>query len=127
MSVIERLTDIAIKNAKTSNASKFQMAAVAYRSGGVIAIGVNDRQKSHPRAKNPTKKIHAELALVLNASARGVDLTNTKVLIIRLSQLGTITMAKPCKPCEQVLITAGVKKVYYSDRLGKVREMSLGG
>lgn len=126
MSVIERLTAIAIKNARTSNALKFQMAAVAYRGGSVIAIGVNNREKSHPRANNPTKKIHAELALVLDADSRGVDLAGCKVVVVRLSPLnGLIRMAKPCNYCEEILRTAKVKKVYYSDRSGKVREMTL--
>jgi deoxycytidylate deaminase len=106
-----RMFDIARKMAQKSS-YKHQLGAVIVRKGKVLGLGHNSL-KTHPRATNPWKMIHAELSAIINS--REEDLTDCSIYVYRETPTGRIAPSFPCKYCFQLLKSLNIKEVCYTD------------
>lgn len=81
------------------------------KGGAIIAYGYNH------------SVVHAEINALKKlwpGHARG-----SVVYSMRFTKTGQLAMAKPCFDCEKALREAGVKKVVFSNREGKLETMKL--
>lgn len=100
--------------AQASEHGIYKMGAVAVRHGNVVAIGWN-KNRTHPRAKNFTRKIHAELAAIIGHNVDASDM-----YVVRITKGGKMATSKPCRDCEVLLKEAGLKSVTYISEGGLV-------
>jgi tRNA(Arg) A34 adenosine deaminase TadA len=95
-----------------------------YKMGAVIVgkhwfvFGFN-KNRTHPKAKNYTRKIHAELAAILQA-ARTWGTWDTDMYVVRITNSGAMATSKPCKDCWILLKEAGIRSVTFIDKDGKI-------
>ena len=108
---------IAARHAMHSEHGIYRMGAIVIRKGRIIAYGFN-KNRTHPRALNFTRKIHAELAALIMAD-RG-DTYNSDMYIVRITNGGRLATSKPCRDCEILLKEAGIKSVTYIDKEGLI-------
>lgn len=100
----------------------YKMGAIIIRSGQIIAVGWN-KNKSHPKAKNYTTKIHAELdALIM---PRIEDVFDAHMYVVRLTNGGALATSKPCKDCMILIQEAGLASVTYIDDQGQIKTEKL--
>jgi deoxycytidylate deaminase len=65
---------------------------------------------------------HAEFAALIGNYK--YDLAGASIYVVRLSNRGPgLTMAKPCKHCQEVIQAAGIRKVYYTNYEGNVERL----
>lgn len=108
-----------IKEIALSNGEDFHLAAALFRGKRVVRIGTNST-KTHPRFRRVYSNgeegscLHAEME-VLRFSEPGDTL-----LVVRFLKDGTLSMAKPCKYCQEFIIESGIKQVTYSDWDGEM-------
>tara|TARA_A200000159_G_scaffold152895_1_gene164317 strand:+ start:889 stop:1239 length:351 start_codon:yes stop_codon:yes gene_type:complete len=101
-----------------SNNQPYHLAAILYRNGKPIRIGVNT-SKTHPSACRtfPDGKssagLHAEMN-VLRFARKGDDLE-----VIRFTKLGKMTMAKPCCFCQRLIKEKQIRRTRYTDWNGE--------
>lgn len=96
------------------------------KRGRLIASGENDYFRSHPLMKHfaelageSSEKIwkHSELQAVLQSKSKEIY----SILVQRFDAFGKPKMAKPCKTCQKMLESFGVKIVRYTTEEG-IRE-----
>jgi len=115
--IIKNQVALAQKKTRYSNVRKAKMAAMAIStSGQLIAYAHNTKACGSERRWS----FHAEENLIkklvkLNAFSR---FDHINILIIRMTKVG-ISMAKPCKKCQELLHRYPVT-IYYSDWEGKI-------
>jgi tRNA(Arg) A34 adenosine deaminase TadA len=102
----------AAKAAARKSPSDPQMGAAIVKGSKLLSIGFNQRDKTHPRARNYSNCIHAELHAVLGLSHK--DLKDADIYIYRELKSGVLAMAKPCPFCWSLLKTVGIRRVYYT-------------
>jgi dCMP deaminase len=102
--------ELAKKLARTSEYPDHKLGAVIVKGNTILGVGVN-KLKTHPKAKNYAKRIHAELAAILNART---DVTDCDLYVFRYTQSGLQGISKPCDGCMCAILEAGIKRVYYS-------------
>lgn len=91
-----------------------KVCAIIYSGSRVLAWGLNNPYKTHPKSTNPYKTIHAELDAILRASRFGHDLSDVSLYIHRVRRDGKDGLSKPCKWCERLISHAGIKEVSWS-------------
>ena len=93
------------------------------KRGRVIATGTNDYFRSHPLMKfhaelvgEPSEKIwkHSELEALLQSKSKDVH----SILVQRFDSGGRPKIAKPCKTCQSIIKSYGVKIVRYTTEEG---------
>lgn len=102
---------MALKLAKNARHKVHHHACLVYRGGALVAMGVNH------------DFVHAEVS-ALN-SLWPSERRGTKIVSIRVTRAGKLSMAKPCPKCEAYLRENGVKSVLYSTRDGRMEKMKL--
>lgn len=130
---------LAIEQSNKSQCLRAKRGVVVVKNGKVIASGYNKifpddnyciengclRDNLNLQlgfALEKCRSIHAEAMLVANATQKGINLKDTEIYSTCL----------PCSICAKLLITAGVKKVFYLDKYGNdeseklLREMEVG-
>ncbi len=60
--------------------------------------------------------IHAEFDAIIGADP--ADLKNSTVFVYRETKGGFIGLAKPCKVCQDMLHSVGIRDVYYTTECG---------
>lgn len=120
---------LAAEYAKRSEHSMYKMGAVIMRRHLITAYGWN-KNKTHPRAKNYTRKIHAELAALIASrlsETREIrsDLKNSDMYVARLTNGGFLATSKPCDDCMVLIQEVGIKSVTYIDEGGRVCRMTI--
>ena len=113
---------LAARHAMHSEHGIYRMGAIVVRKGRIIAYGFN-KNRTHPRALNFTRKIHAELAALIMAD-RG-DTYNSDMYIVRITNGGKLATSKPCMSCEILIREAGIKNVTYIDTEGLICSQKL--
>lgn len=106
--------DIAATVARRSTCGRRQVGAVLARDGRIISIGYAGAPAGQPHcssaicdlSKPCTRTIHAEVNAIAYAARAGVSTENAE-LFCTLS---------PCIECAKVIISAGIRSVYYLDR-----------
>ena len=89
-----------------------KMGCVIVKKNKVVGVGFNDRHKTHPKSTTMGNTIHAELHAVIGVAAE--DLRGAHVYVFREYVNGELAMARPCPHCHAVLVSAGIKKVFYT-------------
>lgn len=101
----------------------FHLAAVIVSGGSIISQGFNkgntngfvEHYADRVRGKrNFCLSTHAEMDAVLKARNK-TDLTDCKIFVARRRRDdGKPGMARPCPICEEVLLSHGIKRAYYT-------------
>jgi len=102
--------------------SKFHHLSFILRNGIVSSFGWNDTHKTHPLAlKYGTRhsSIHSELQAIIRFKGWISDLRKTTLVNVRLGAKGQALLAKPCVPCQKMLVSFGIKKVFYTNQFGQ--------
>ena len=97
----------------------FRVGAILFHRKHILQAKHNS-YKTHPALKRFYKYpyVHAEAACILAHgldNCRGLDL-----LVMRVDKKNTVTMAKPCDSCSDLIKFVGINKVWYSDWEGKI-------
>lgn len=103
--------------ARNSEHGIYKMGAIIIYSGQMIALGWN-KNKSHPKAMNYTRKIHAELSALVGF--RDGDLAGGDMYVVRVTNGGAMATSRPCKYCMVLISEAQLASVTYIDEQGKV-------
>jgi tRNA(Arg) A34 adenosine deaminase TadA len=119
-----RLIDIATGVALTSSGvsgGKFRTGAILFNKTKVLEAKANVL-KTHPKLSIFTQYpyLHAESHCILS---HGLDhCTDLQLLVVRvLADNTSLSCAKPCQTCQNLLEIAQVKRVYYSDWNGGIK------
>ena len=100
---------LAIRYAERSDNAKFRHVAIVKRGRKVLAIGWNTNWR------------HAEHDAI--GQVRNKELLKGAIILsYRVNNSGQLRMAKPCKKCQELIESVGIKKVIYSDNDGIERE-----
>jgi len=107
---------------------EYRLCAVIVKGGNVISIGFNQR-KTNAFVEHYTDRIkgynrnyclstHAEMHAVALARA-STDLRGCKIFVARIRPSGSPTnslsgLSRPCAICQNVLLSYGIKKAYYT-------------
>lgn len=89
-----------------------KIGAVIVKNGEAIGIGFN-KLRTHPLSPSPYHTIHGEFDAILDC--RREDLENADIYIYREDKNGNLACCKPCKYCQKLILTAGIKNVFYTD------------
>lgn len=92
-----------------------KLGAVVTKKGRILGVGFNTN-KTHTRANTPYKTVHAEFDAIQGVSRN--DLINSIMYVFREHRSGAPALSKPCKCCELMLRTFGIKTVYYTSNGG---------
>lgn len=89
-------------------------AAIVYKSGRVLAVGVN-RYRNDPSNWIDSDGVtrHAEVAAISQVSKE--NLKGATVYVARQGRCDTHMLSRPCPKCYDALVAAGVKKIIYTD------------
>jgi deoxycytidylate deaminase len=103
---------------------RYQLIATCFdRKGKVLGAGVNEYNRSHPLMKHfslqageSEEKIykHAELSAVLSCGNKDIH----SILVQRYQANGDPANAMPCRTCQEMLKSFGVKVVKYTTEDG---------
>lgn len=98
-------------NLATKSPVDFKLGAIiCNKRGRVVAWGYNTL-KSHPTfGSGFLKTLHAESAALYCAHKLGIDVKGMSMFIFRRNNC----ISKPCKDCQKLLKSYGIRKVYYS-------------
>ena len=113
----ERLIKLTLKVAEKSQ-HRFPIGAIIAIGSRILSLGIN-KYRTHPQQINHHTNevggsIHAELDAIISCQ-------NTKdatIYIARLLSNGDAGLAKPCKICQKIIESCGIKKVVYTTRDG---------
>lgn len=101
----------------------YRLCAVIVKGGKILSTGYN-RRSTNGFVEHYTSMIrgvgigdscstHAEMDAVLNIRDK-VDLRSCKIFVARLRIDDSIGMARPCRICQAVLFSYGIRKAYYT-------------
>jgi deoxycytidylate deaminase len=92
---------------------KFYICAIICNKNQFISVGFNS-MKTHSRAKKIGRTIHAELSCLIKSD--GSKLDNSIMVIARAGYKSRSKPAicKPCINCQELILSSGVKSVYYT-------------
>jgi len=108
--------NLAIKLSRKSDYYQ-KIGCVIVKKKKIISFGYNKPYKTHPKSTNNYHTIHAELDACLGVSHE--ELIGSVAYVAREHKGdGSYILAKPCYHCQELLKSQGVKKVYYTTRLG---------
>jgi deoxycytidylate deaminase len=101
----------------------YHLSAIIVSGGSIISCGFNkgatnsfvEHYADRVRGKrNFCLSTHAEMDAVLKVRSK-TDLTGCKIFVARKRKdNGLPGMAKPCPICEEVLLSYGIKRAYYT-------------
>lgn len=121
---IKRSVKLARKLAAKGNSPNFRLGAVLLKGNKIISTGRNYFYKTHPKATNALRTIHAEVDCVRRIG-RFEDPVNSTLVIVRETNSGLLSMAKPCPHCMDLLYQIGVKDIWYTNYNGNLEHMYL--
>lgn len=118
MNRIDRGFHYAIQAARSSTC-RYKVGAALFINGKLISLGTNSK-KTHPLSETIFNWSHAEMDCLAGLQRR--DLLKSTLFVARVTQTGTLRISKPCKVCQKVIKSFGVKKVWFINQAGE-REM----
>jgi len=101
--------ELAKKLAKKSDHHTYKIGCVIVYKNKVTAVGFN-QLKTHSKSIHKFKMLHAELDAIIGSG----DLNGCDAYVFRGNRFGQPRLSKPCPACEQALIAAGIRRVYFS-------------
>lgn len=132
-----RFFNVAREVSLLSDFKRARVGAVVVDGNRIISSGHNSQKTSTIQDKynkyrhfedlnGSLPRIHAEIAALTPLLKQGVDLTRANIYVYRELRDGTISCARPCPACKQLIHELGIKNVYYSDWDGSfVKEVEL--
>ncbi len=124
----KRYIEFAKRIAEQSNYGKFRHGAVLVKGSSIRSVSTNKHRHCsfgtrfrHPDYGDAT--LHAELGAILGidrATTQGAD-----VYVARINKEGEARISKPCQMCEAAMRHVGVRRVFYTDKEGKIERMKL--
>jgi deoxycytidylate deaminase len=125
-----RFLHLAEKESKQSDHYRFHIGCVIAQNRRLVASGYNTLTKTHPLqhyyaslvGKPDAIYLHAEMAAIVEAKAKGVDLSGASVYVFRRGLDGDVKMCRPCRICMRALADAGVKEIIYTTDVGIAKE-----
>lgn len=123
MSYVERGIDYAIRSAHESDCPTYRIGAALMRKNRLVARGRNFYKKSHPQSKTIYNGIHAEFHC-LNGVGPGTC-RNATLFVARVTNAGTLSMARPCDDCLELLRERNIRVFYYTNYDGEIVKESL--
>ena len=118
MSYITKGIGYALASAMESDCPTYRIGAALMRRGQVVSRGRNIFKKSHTKSRTMFNGIHAEFNCL-----HGIDpgkIRNCVLFVARITKAGSISMARPCDGCRELLRECGIKVFYYTDYNGDV-------
>jgi hypothetical protein len=121
--IICRTVDIAMALCPLNLEHRCSHIAFLIRSGKIVHIGTNSC-KSHPETLKYDYKdhqkvgIHAELSVCMKSGKE--DLSDFKMVVLRVDRKGNLANSKPCCGCQSVIKQFNIGEVWYSDSKGEV-------
>lgn len=107
---------IALKAALLSS-HKQRVGAVVHKNGRVLATACNSvRHKKGVFKKKWINSLHAEQAALLMLSEKAKK--GASLSVCRVKANGCLGLAKPCVYCKDLIISSGIKEVFYTDENG---------
>lgn len=115
----EKYFNLAKKLSFKSCHRQFKLGCVIIKGNEVLGIGFN-KNKTHPRSMSEYRTLHAEVDAVVNAGEESLE--GATAYVYRQTEGGNMGMSKPCKGCEALLRSYGIKTVYYTSPMGYQQE-----
>ncbi len=125
-----RFLHIAEKESKQSDHYKFRIGCVIAKGRKHLASGYNTLTKTHPLqhhyaslvGKPDAIYLHAEMAAIVEARSKGIDLTGSSAYVFRRGLAGDVRMCRPCIVCMEALKDFGVNTIIYTTDVGIAKE-----
>lgn len=111
-----RYLDLAIKIAQANPEPKWKLAAIAVSGGRILSVGMNCfQQNDSPPGTIPHLCLgrHAETEALRRCSK-----VPKTVYVARVNRKGFCKLARPCLPCYNALVRAGVRRIVYTTDQG---------
>ncbi|MER6434108.1 deaminase [Streptomyces sp900105245] len=109
----------ALRQALRSNC-RFPMGAILTQGNRVLASAPNKKRNS-PMIDYRHSTFHAEEAVLRRVS----NTEGATIYVARVNARRQPAMAKPCGRCQQAMLQAGVRRVFYTSHTGVVQGMVL--
>lgn len=107
--------ELAIEQAKKSE--------LFHRHGAILFFKRRIYSKGYNRFNLITVSIHAEIDCFLKLRENPkLKFTSGHLLVVRLNSNNKLANSKPCVDCLEKLKKIGIKKIYYSDAMGRIVE-----
>lgn len=120
---------------KLSKCNYTHIGSVAVYNHKIISSGYNS-DKTDPLQKKfniyrfteeSPASLHAEIRCLKPLMGnKSIDFSKVTLYVYREYKNGELAMARPCKSCEKLIRTLGIKKVYYTHNNGYVFECFYG-
>ena len=109
---------------------RFHIGCVIAKGRKLISSGCNSLTKTHPLqgyyaalvGRPEAIYLHAEMAAIVEAKSKGVDLTGASVYVFRRGLDGDVKMSRPCASCLKALEDFGICTIVYTSDVGIVKE-----
>lgn len=110
---------LAKEASKYSDHHSHKLGSVILLKNKPIAVGTNERYKTHPIMKkySSLKTIHAELSAILSVKNKQ-SLEGATMVVYRQKKNGTTALSRPCNICEQILKSFKFGKIIYTTENG---------
>jgi len=99
---MKKLIRLAKKIAVKDDCRQYRFGVVGVRRGGTIVVSRNIP------TRHPEPRAHAE-ARVVRKLNRG-----STIYVVRIDRKNRLTTARPCKDCQMIMKSSGVKRCFYS-------------
>lgn len=93
---------------------RHQHGAVVYKSGRVLAAGINRMRNEHPTMEmDPLDyMVHAEVTALHRLTQKNIK--GSTVYVARVNRKGDSMFSKPCRECLDYMFQRGVKRIVHS-------------
>ena len=105
---------------------KARLGAVLIYKGKVMSVGWNSN-KTSPLQRELNRyrgydvdssiahnTLHAEVACLTKAKDLDIDWGRASIFVYRIKKDGSAGLARPCKGCQALIRSMGIKNIYYS-------------
>lgn len=115
---------IAEKLALQSPFLKHRVGCVILKGKRVLSTGFNSIRYNR---ETRLSTLHSEAAAITKMvkAKRLSELVGATMYVTRYTKAGTISCAKPCPTCMELIQAVGIKKVYYTDFDGSTKVIKL--
>lgn len=109
-----------------SDFAKARLGAVLIYKGKTVSVGWNSTKTSPLQrelnryrgydvdAPESHNTLHAEVACLTKAKGLDIDWSRANLFVYRIKKNGSAGLARPCKGCQALIKSMGIKNVYYS-------------
>lgn len=112
---------LATKRAKESKFERARVGAVIVRGSRVLSTGVNHIGYSrYLQSRKFAESIHAEVEAIIGLlkTRRAHELVGSTLYVSRIDAFGNPRLSKPCRDCQRIIESVGIRRVYYTTETG---------